>query len=227
MNRFTLPKLTKFEWALWLGSVSVVLGASLLFQSDDPVNLTASLVGVTGAILMSKGHVLGQVLSLIFATSYGVISIFFRYYGEVFTSLCMTAPIALVSLINWIRHPYQGSNEVEISRLTLRQKGAMAVLAVAVTVLSWFVLDWLNTANLFLSTISVTASFVAAYLSACRSAYYALAYACNDLTLLGLWISAALTDVSCVPMVACMSVFFFNDIYGYVSWKARRQRQGG
>ena len=75
--------------------------------------------------------------------------------------------------------------------------------------------------------ISVTASFVAAYLSACRSAYYALAYACNDLTLLGLWISAALTDVSCVPMVACMSVFFFNDIYGYVSWKARRQRQGG
>lgn len=225
--KITMPKLTRPELALWLTSVTVVAGSYLLFQSGDLLSLFSSLVGVTGAILMSKGHVLGQVMSLLFGISYGLISLLFQYYGEVFTSLGMTAPLALVSLINWLRHPYEDSDEVEVSRLTRRQKWAMVLLAAAATLLSYFVLRWLDTANLFLSTISITASFVASYLSACRSAYYALAYACNDLILLGLWVSAAMTDVSCVPMVACVGMFFANDIYGYLSWKRRRARQAG
>ena len=41
------------------------------------------------------------------------ISFFFNYYGEMITYLCMTAPIALMAVVSWIRNPSkENKNEV-------------------------------------------------------------------------------------------------------------------
>lgn len=82
----------------------------------------------------------------------------------------------------------------------------------------------LGTANLAVSTISVTTSFLAAYLTACRSPYYALAYAGNDIVL---WIAAARTQPDCIPMIACFAAFLANDIYGFYAWQRMKRRQRG
>lgn len=218
--------LTRFEKALWLTSLAVILCTFLLFHSGDYLSLAASLIGVTALIFVAKGHALGQVLTIAFAVFYGAISWGFRYYGEVITYLGMSAPMAAVALVTWLRHPYQDSAEVAVRRLTGRQWAVMLLLAALTTGAFFFILRALGNAALAVSTVSVTTSFLASYLTAMRSPYYALAYAANDLVLIVLWVIAALADVSSVPMVACFVMFFANDLYGFVSWRRMAQRQG-
>lgn len=217
--------LTRFETGLWLTSVIVVAGTYIGFQSGDMLSLAASLIGVTALIFVAKGHVLGQVLTIVFAVFYGVISWAFRYYGEVITYLCMSAPMAAVALVTWLRNPYKDSAEVTVNRLSGRQWAVMLTATLLVTGAFYFILRALGNAALAVSTLSITTSFLASYLTAMRSPYYALAYAANDLVLIVLWVIAAIADISSVPMVACFIMFFANDLYGFVSWKRMEKRQ--
>ena len=223
-QRFRIS-LTPFELALWLTSLIVVAGTYLLFQSGAPFSLLASLIGVTALIFVAKGHALGQILTIVFAVFYGVISWAYRYYGEVITYLCMTAPMAAVALVTWLRNPYQDSAEVTVRRLTPRQWAVMLLLTTLTTGVFYFILQAMGNAALAVSTLSITTSFLASYLTAMRSRYYALSYAANDLVLIVLWVIAALSDISSVPMVACFVMFFANDMYGFFSWKRMEKRQ--
>lgn len=220
-----LRGLTKFEIILWLTSVCAIALSFAASGGGDWLTAVASLIGVTALIFVAKGDVLGQILTVIFAVFYGIISFFFRYYGEMITYLCMTAPIAVLTIISWLRHPYKGTREVAVGHLTRRQVWIMIISALSTTTAFYFILRALGNANLILSTVSVTTSFVASYLTFCRSEYYALGYAANDIVLVGLWVSAALHDISYLPMVTCFVMFLANDIYGYCSWKKMRRRQ--
>lgn len=217
--------LTKFEWALWLTSVVVVIASYLVAEEEGLLNMIASLIGVTALIFIAKGYVTGQVLTVIFAIFYGIVSYYFRYYGEMITYLCMTAPIAMISIISWLKHPYEDTKEVEIAHVTKKQVFLMVILAIVTTTVFYFILRFLGNANLLVSTISVTTSFVACYLAFLRSPYYALGYAANDIVLIILWIMATMEELSYLPMVICFVMFFFNDIYGYYNWKKMRKRQ--
>ena len=102
----------------------------------------------------------------------------------------------------------------------------MWLLTVVVTVGFYFILEAVDTANLLPSTLSVTTSFLAVYLTFRRSPYYALAYGANDLVLIVLWVFASLEDIHYVSVVVCFIVFFVNDMYGFISWRRMEKRQG-
>ena len=218
-------ELTRFELCLWLCSITVVT-VSFLFSSENWMTLIASLIGVTALIFVAKGFVIGQVLCVIFAVFYGIISFWFRYYGEMLTYLVMTAPIALLSVFSWLKNPYKDTAEVKVNRMTRKQVALMCVLTVCVTVVFYFLLKALETANLIFSTISVTTSFLACYMSMMRSPYYALGYAANDIVLIVLWILAAIEDLSYLPMIFCFVMFLINDAYGFWNWQRIQKRQG-
>ena len=217
--------LTKFEKVLWLVSVLVITVSFLVSGGSDFLSLTASLIGVTSLIFIAKGYIIGQVLMVVFSVFYGIISFFFSYYGEMITYLGMTAPMAVMSMISWIKHPYKKTKEVEVAKVTKTQMAAMLLLTVIVTAAFYFILRAIGNANLIISTISVTTSFIAAYLTFLRSEYYALGYASNDIVLIILWVLAAASDISCLPMVLCFVMFLFNDLYGFYSWRKMRKRQ--
>jgi nicotinamide riboside transporter PnuC len=101
----------------------------------------------------------------------------------------------------------------------------MLILAVAVTTVFYFILGALGTARLLFSTLSVTTSFIAAWLTMLRSPLYAVGYAANDLVLIVLWVIAAVKDPSSLPMVACFLAFFLNDSYGFINWRRMERRQ--
>ncbi|MBQ7936328.1 MAG: nicotinamide mononucleotide transporter [Clostridia bacterium] len=217
--------LTKFEWGLWLLSLLAVSGSYFLSPNGDVLSLIASLIGVTALIFVAKGYVLGQVLTVVFAVFYGIISFLFRYYGEMITYLCMTAPIAIAAVISWLRHPYKESKEVEVRHLKKTDVLLLVLFAGAVTFGFYFILKALGTANLFFSTVSITTSVLACSLTVLRSPYYALAYAANDVVLIILWILASVADPAYIPMVVCFLMFLFNDVYGFYNWRRMRRRQ--
>lgn len=223
--RSPFSDLTRLERGLWLFSVASIIVSFVLSGGGDALTLIASLIGVTALIFLAKGYVLGQVLTIVFAVFYGVISYYFRYYGEMLTYLGMTAPSAAAAAIAWLRHPYQGTKEVEVHRLSGRQWALICVLCAAVTFIFYHLLALLGNANLPLSTVSITTSFLASALTFYRSPYYALAYAANDIILVGLWVFASMEDLSYLPMVVCFSMFLMNDLYGYISWQCMKKRQ--
>lgn len=216
----TFSSLTRFEWWLWVVSVVVVAGAYLVAPQPEYLTLSASLIGVTSLIFIAKGMLIGQVLVVLFSVLYGVVSYINAYYGEVITYVCMTAPMAVVALISWARHPYKDSAEVEVASLSVRRFVGLLFLGVVVTVAFYYILRELGTANLWVSTLSVTTSFVAVGLTALRSPYYAVGYALNDIVLILLWLL-----VANVPMALCFVMFLANDIYGFVNWRRMHRRQ--
>ena len=219
--------LKKREWFLWLFSLVVVAISNLITAKIEPVTLLGTLVGVTALIFLARGDVWGQILTVVFSIMYAINSYKMRYYGEMITYLGMTMPIAIMSIVTWLKNPFEkGKNVVKIHKLTKTQKIMMPVLAVVVTWIFYYILKAFNTANLFFSTISITTSFLAAYLSVYRNSYYAVAYAANDIVLIILWILASMENITYLPVVICFVMFFVNDIYGFISWKKREQKQG-
>lgn len=217
---------TKGEIALWCNSVIVIITTFCIFDRQSYLTLSASLLGITSLLLNAKGNPIGQFLMIIFSLLYGIISYKFEYYGEMITYLGMTMPMAIFALIAWLKHPHDG-NRSEVKVNTIGKKEAALAFAVAalVTCGFYFILKKFNTANLIPSTISVTTSFIATYLTFRRSPYFALAYAANDVVLIVLWSLASVENLRYISVVACFCTFLINDAYGFINWQKMKKRQ--
>lgn len=217
---------TTGELLLWGMSVLAIVLSFLFFDRENTVTLAASLIGVTSLIFNAKGNPLGPLLIIIFSVLYGMISYTFDYYGEMITYLGMSAPMAAFALVSWLRNPYKGNkSQVSVGEVGKKETVFMLALSGVVTFIFYYILDALNTANMIPSTISVTTSFLAVYLTFRRSEYYALAYAANDVVLIILWTLATMQNISYLSVTICFAVFFVNDLYGFINWKRMKKIQ--
>ena len=119
--------------------------------------------------------------------------------------------LAFFALISWLKNPYNNNkSEVKVNNLSKKEIVFMFVLTAFVTIVFYYILKYFNTANLMPSTISVTTSFLAVYLTFRRSPYFALAYATNDIVLIVLWVFASINNISYISVVICFVVFFLT-----------------
>ena len=190
-------KLTKFELGLWIFSLIAVSVCFIVMPQKNWLTLIGSLIGVTSLIFCAKGMIIGPILTVVFSIFYGIISYYFRYYGEMITYLLMTTPMAIASIISWLKNPYPQSDRVKVGRATPLSITVVAVLSLVVTIAFYFILR----------------------------PYYALAYALNDVVLIIMWIAASIVTPSYVSMVACFAVFLINDVYGYINWQKMKKEQ--
>lgn len=216
-----IADLTKKEWCVWISSLLIIIMSNFLSEGFDPLTLVAACIGVTSLIFAAKGNVWSQILMIIFSILYGIISWQFRYWGEMMTYLGMTMPMAVWSTITWIKNPSESGKEVEIQKLTKKHVFLLIVSGIAVTTLFYMILTVLKTPNIVFSTISVTTSFFAASLTMLRSSYYAMGYAANDIVLIVLWVLASISNPRYLSVTIIFVIFFFYDIYGFISWKKR------
>ena len=228
MNKFKslLKYFSKTEIILWCASVALITVSFCLFDRESLLTLLASLIGVTSLIFNAKGNPFGQLLMVIFSLLYGIISYSFSYYGEMITYLGMTMPMAIFALISWLKNPYNGNRaEVRVNAISKKETLLLWVLTGIVTLLFYFILEYFDTASLPISTLSVSTSFLAVYLTFRRSPNFALAYALNDVVLMILWVLACFEDIHYVSVVACFAAFLASDIYGFISWQRMKRRQ--
>ena len=218
------------EIALWGFSVALIVASFCIFDRTNYLTLAASLIGITSLIFNAKGNPIGQVLMIVFSLIYGYISFVFTYYGEMLTYMCMTMPMAVIALIAWLKNPYNGNKtEVKVNRLKKNEPLFMWIATALITLAFYFILKAFDTKNIIPSTISVTTSFLAVYLTFRRSPFYAVGYAANDVVLIVLWIMATIENTAYLSVVVCFVAFLANDIYGFISWQkmAKRQAENG
>ncbi|MDX9691075.1 MAG: nicotinamide riboside transporter PnuC [Acholeplasmataceae bacterium] len=215
-----------FELVLWIGSMILMITVFYLFNNTEYLYLIGSLIGSTAVIFVSKANPIGQLLTIIFAIFYGIISYSFKYYGEMITYLGMTAPIAFLAIIAWLKHPYQGKkSEVTVNSLTKNEYLKIMIFGFFISISFYFILGYFDTSYLIISTLSVYTSFVASYLTMKRSKHYAIAYAVNDIVLIILWTLASLSDTSYIALVICFIAFLCHDVYGYINWSRIHKKQ--
>ena len=226
MLKKLLSYFSRFEICLWCGSMLLTVISFAIFDRENYIMLISSIIGATYLIFNAKGNPIGQVLLIIFSILYSAISYGFSYYGEMITYLGMSTPMAFLSLISWLKNPYNGNRaEVKINSLKKKEIIFMFALTAVITFIFYFILKHFGTANLIPSTASVTTSFLAVYLTLRRSRYFTLAYAANDIILIILWILATLSDITYMSVTICFLMFLVNDIYGYINWTKMYKRQ--
>jgi len=217
---------SKTEIVLWCSSVLLIVLSFCIFDRENYLALSASLIGSTSLIFNAKGNPFGQFLMAVFSLLYGIISYTFAYYGEMITYLGMTMPMAIFSLVSWLGNPYhENKAEVRVNTISRAETWLMWFLTVITTAVFYRILAFFHTSNLLPSTLSVATSFVAVYLTFRRSPYFALAYAANDVVLIILWVLASVYDAKYTSVVICFCAFLANDIYGFISWKKMKNRQ--
>ena len=214
---------TKFEWCLWLGSLTAICTAQFAAGSQDYLSLVASLVGVTSLIFAARGDIFAPVLFIIFAIIYAIISYFFRYYGEMLIYICMQLPVSVASLITWIKNLNKDGTQVKTGRFTVKKLLIMLMINVLITVPFYFLLRYLGTPNLVPSTISVATSFAALFFMALRIPQYALFFIMNDAVMIVLWGMALSQNIGYISLVVCFLIFLINDTYTFICW-IKRQR---
>ena len=221
-----LDYFSKFEITLWFSSILMITVSFIVFDRSNYLTLIASLIGATSLIFCAKGNPIGQMLMVIFGALYTYISYTFSYYGEMITYLGMTVPMSVFSLVSWLKNPFNGNKaEVKVNQIRKKEIIFMLCLSVFVTVIFYFVLKHFNTSNLIPSTVSITTSFIAVYLTARRSPYFALVYALNDIVLITLWTLASLKDISYLSVIICFIMFLANDLYGFINWRRIERKQ--
>ena len=221
-----IKMLSKREWIIWMGSLIIVFASNIITTDFDLLTLVAALIGVTSLIFAAKGNVWAQVLMVIFSILYGIISFRFHYWGEMITYLGMTMPMSVWSTITWLKNPSEeNGSEVQIQILNKKHIIGLIISGIFVTGVFYYILKLLNTPNIIFSTISIITSFLATSLTMLRSSYYAIGYAANDIVLIILWVLASLENPTYIPVVVNFSIFFINDMYGFVSWKKREIQQ--
>mgnify|MGYP002674814711 FL=1 len=221
-----IKMLSKREWIIWMGSLIIVFASNIITTDFDLLTLVAALIGVTSLIFAAKGNVWAQVLMVIFSIMYGIISFRFHYWGEMITYLGMTMPMSVWSTITWLKNPSEeNGSEVQIQILNKKHIIGLTISGIFVTGVFYYILKRLNTPNIIFSTISIITSFLATSLTMLRSSYYAIGYAANDIVLIILWVLASIENPTYIPVVVNFSIFFINDMYGFVSWKKREIQQ--
>lgn len=226
MKKLIIKYFSLGEILLWSLSVSLVILSFCIFDKKNYLMLIASLIGVTSLIFNAKGNPIGQALMILFSLLYGYISFKFKYYGEMLTYVCMTMPMAIFAFISWLKNPYNEKKaEVNVNHLSKREMLFMIAFAITLTFIFYFILKAFNTKNIIPSTISVTTSFIAVYLTFRRSSFYALGYAANDVILIVLWSLATIDNLSYASVIVCFITFLASDIYGFLSWQKMAKRQ--
>lgn len=214
------------EMILWLISTLLIVIPFCIFDQNNYLTLFASIFGVTAIMFIAKGNPIGQFLMIFFGIFYGTISFKNRYYGETMTYVGMTVPMAICSLISWLKNPFNGNkSQVKIASITKKDYYIMIVLSIIVTTIFYFILDFFNTANMIVSTISITTSFIAVFLSFKRSRFFSLGYLANDIVLIVLWEMACISDIQYISVVSCFCAFMLNDLYTFINWGRIKKKQ--
>ncbi len=216
-----------YDYILLIVSVFVVITSNMMTGNVSPLVLVATSLGVIALLFLAKGNVWGQIICIIFCTLYGIISFKIKYYGEMITYVFMTLPMAVFSTVSWLKNPSKEDKAtVAIHKLTKREKVLTALLSIIVTWIFYYILRYFDTANITISTLSITTSFLASYLTYYRNPYYAFWYGLNDIVLIILWVLATIEDFGYFPMIICFAIFLINDSYAFILWKLRQKKQG-
>ena len=144
-----------------------------------------------------------------------------NYYGEIIVGACFTIPVYIASIISWARNLNKTDNIVKVNKNLSWQEWLCASLGdVMFTIGIFFLLDYFNTANLIISTLSVGSCAFARYLAVRRCEYNFLFQLPNNIMRMCLWIFVIIQkgDISYITTIIQYIMYLCLNIFGAFNW---------
>ena len=213
-----------YDYCLNIVFLIIVVSLGIIFKSS-PIIIITNILSVTSMLFITKGSFIGTILQILCAVMYAVVSFTSQYYGEVICSVALTIPLTIVSAITWIKNRNKGTTVIKVNKITIREWLIMIATMIVAFIGVFFLLRAFNTANLVVSTISLTLGIYANYLLMRRCEYNFIIYCINNVVCITLWLLLVIKDVSYIPLVVNYCMLFIYNIIGLINWFKLKNKQ--
>ena len=161
-----MKKLTPFELAYLLGSYTVLISSTIIFDTGLPA-LAAALFSITGGVLNMRASRLCYPFYIVTVIIYGTIAFSQRFYGEVVLNLVYNLPLYIIAVIVWIKN-YDKNSAGNISKLSLKQLVIILTGSAVVTAVYGWALTRAGSALPYLNSFATCMAASASYLTSRR-----------------------------------------------------------
>lgn len=212
----------------WLSIATLGILAVSLAKGDGAMNLVAGVTGVLCVVLTGKGKLSAYPFGMVNCLLYAFIAYGSTFYGETMLNLAYYAPMNLVGFLAWRRHMDQGSHEVVKRSMGWRERLAMALAIVLLTVAYGFALRRMGDRLPFVDSFTTVTSVVAAIVSIRRFAEQWWIWIAVDVFTVYMWWQDYVAGTGQVSMLAMWTIYLLNAVIMLVRWTReanRRERQ--
>lgn len=208
----------KFEKTLLFVSI-ILISISGIINKSEILTIVTSFFMIICALTQAKGKIISQFIGVIAIILYSIVAFKNQYYGEVIIYVIVLLPMYLIGIYSWITNKNEATNTVNQNDLSKKEWITLAILDVLLFGILYFILEYFNTNQLIVSTLSMLASLMANYLIVRRNKYSFLFYIINDLILVILWgIPVLQGDFTLIPILIDPVLLLINDSYGWKNW---------
>lgn len=210
-----------------LGLVSVLV-SSLIFKSDWIIILHTVLCLLT-VFTQAKAKLITQILGILAFSLYAFIAYKNSLFGEVIIYATVVIPFYIYGIVNWFKNKDK-QNEVVLIKTNISKKEwlIMIVFLSIISVGIYFLLKFLNTEQLIVSTLSFVTMIPSIYLLARRSKWNQICFLINDLFLMFMWLILIVQgNYQLITILVCFVYQTIYDIYGIIEWGRLEKLQKG
>lgn len=206
--------------------IIVVTISGIIFDSKWYI-IMSTLLGLLCVFTQAKGKISTQFIGIIYFCFYIFISYSQKYYGEALLYLLIMFPMYIYGVIHWLSNRDKKDNVVIVrSNLSLKEWCLSGCSFMVVAIGVYFVLKYLNTAQLIISCLSFLSMLPAVYLLIRRCKWNQVAFLINDFIVPILWIFLVINgDWSFLPMCVYHIFQITYDIYGLIEWIKLEKKQ--
>ena len=211
----------RFEITLLITGITILLSVGIYLNCG----LLPTIVPVIGffcALHQAKGLVIGQIVGVLMAILYSIMSYSNNYYGEVIVYLFVILPLYISGIYTWLNNKDKKSSKVKQNKIKQKEWYILFITNILLFLVLYNLLKHFNTNNLLVSTISMNINLTATYLLVRRSKYSFLFYLINAFILITLWGLPTLKgDMMYLPMTLNALLLLINNVYGLYSWSKK------
>jgi len=211
--------LNVFEILLLTIGLTATIAVSIIFKGNIFAIFT-SVLGIISVVMTAKGNILGTILGILQCIAYSIISFKNAFYGEVIFYIAVLIPLNIIVLFQWLKNRSKEDKMIiNINRLKLQEILIALLASIFVFVGSFFLLKAFDTANLLLSTISISTCSLAIYFNLRREKLTFLVFIINNIIVISMWASSAIRgDLTVLPVIVCSTTNLASNIYGFINW---------
>jgi nicotinamide mononucleotide transporter PnuC len=177
--------------------------------------------------MQAKGKVATQFLGIAWVVFYCFLTYQQQYYGETILNAIIILPLYIYGAIHWLANRDKKDNVVIVRNNLSKKEWAVFIPSLlAVTICVFFLLQALNTAQLWLSTVAFCTMLPAIYLLMRRSKWNQLLFLINDIVLCCLWqILVFKGQLEFLTIFAYQIMQIIYDAYGIIVWWKLEKKQ--
>lgn len=224
----------KIEWRgynlvdliLLSAGLIAIITTSVVFKASWLI-IVNSCLGILCVFMQAKGKVATQFIGIIWFVFYCFLSYQNQYYGETILYATIMIPLYIYGAIHWLANRNKKENVVIVrNNFSKKEWGIFIPALLCVSVGVFFLLQALNTAQLWISTLAFCTMLPSVYLLIRRNKWNQVLFLINDIVLCCLWqILVFKGQMEFLTIFAYQIFQIIYDAYGIFEWNKLEKKQ--